>query len=77
MTVYGVDVSWLETVIPGIEAMADDLDPREAYPCWLCMGDGDVGTLVDLGEWTADYPPRFRCEACGGIGIDLELGVAG
>lgn len=77
MTVYGVDVSWMETIVPGIEEMALALDPREAHPCWLCGGDGEVGTLVDLGDWTADLPPRFPCEACCGLGIELELGVAG
>lgn len=50
----GVDVAWMETVVPGIEELAEQLDPREVAPCWACDGAGcdecdGTGIGIDLG----------------------------
>lgn len=64
-TVAGVDVGWLESVVPGIEELAESL-PEKPKPCRECGGTGWTETVHATG-----YTEFTRCDC------QRELGGSG
>lgn len=62
-TVAGVDVGWMESVVPGIEELAASL-PEPARPCGVCNGTGWIRLVREDGSYPmAEIVARCFCWA--------------
>lgn len=59
--IIGVDVGWLESIVPGIEEIAAAL-PEPVAPCPECGGTGWRNVPLRMGKYEAFGGALVRCD---------------